>query len=194
MAPERLADLPFDARADLFSAGVFLYEALCGRRLFPGVAPGTVVDSLFDARGGHAAVAPQSATCRPRSTPSAGARSRVTARIDFPTARRWRPSSRPWRHELGWSAERAARSFARAVSTRGLRRAHAGPFAGAAAHDGTTARASLALGVGARGAAADRVDACSRIARRRPSRTRPSRRSRAKPSRRSRRNRRARRE
>jgi hypothetical protein len=36
MAPERLAGAPFDHRADLFAAGVVLYEALTGCRLFDG--------------------------------------------------------------------------------------------------------------------------------------------------------------
>jgi hypothetical protein len=34
MAPERIAGEPFDHRADLFSAGVMLHEALTGERLF----------------------------------------------------------------------------------------------------------------------------------------------------------------
>ncbi|HYQ15146.1 MAG TPA: protein kinase, partial [Polyangiaceae bacterium] len=35
VAPERLAGEPFDARADIFSVGVMLWEALAGKRLFP---------------------------------------------------------------------------------------------------------------------------------------------------------------
>jgi serine/threonine protein kinase len=38
MAPERIAGEPFDHRADLFSAGVVLHEALTGWRLFDGAS------------------------------------------------------------------------------------------------------------------------------------------------------------
>lgn len=36
MAPEQIASEPIDRRADVYSAGVVLWEALCGRRLFDG--------------------------------------------------------------------------------------------------------------------------------------------------------------
>ena len=36
MAPERVQDRPFDARSDLYSLGVVLWELLTGRRLFRG--------------------------------------------------------------------------------------------------------------------------------------------------------------
>lgn len=43
MAPEQLLDEPVDQRADLFAAGVVLWETLAGRRLFAGDAPGQTV-------------------------------------------------------------------------------------------------------------------------------------------------------
>ncbi len=36
VAPERIKDLPADARSDLFSLGVVLWELLAGRKLFRG--------------------------------------------------------------------------------------------------------------------------------------------------------------
>jgi hypothetical protein len=38
-APERLSGVAFDARADVFSVGVMLWEALAGKRLFPDTSP-----------------------------------------------------------------------------------------------------------------------------------------------------------
>ncbi len=50
MAPERVAGASVDARADVFSVGVMLWEALAGKRLFPKglaqVAPGTTAPSI----------------------------------------------------------------------------------------------------------------------------------------------------
>ncbi len=42
-APERLAGGAFDARADVFSVGVMLWEALAGKRLFPDASPAGVL-------------------------------------------------------------------------------------------------------------------------------------------------------
>ena len=42
-APERLAGGAFDARADVFSVGVMLWEALAGKRLFPDTSPEAVL-------------------------------------------------------------------------------------------------------------------------------------------------------
>jgi serine/threonine-protein kinase len=110
MAPERLASLPFDARADLFSTGVFLYEALSGRRLFPNVAPGTVVDSLFDQ-----AVATPPSHHNPAVTPALDAicrRALAREREDrFPDATTMAAELGVVTRELGWNAERAARSL-----------------------------------------------------------------------------------
>jgi serine/threonine protein kinase len=47
MAPEQVKQLPLDRRADVFSAGVVLYEALTGRTLFPGENEGDTVLSVL---------------------------------------------------------------------------------------------------------------------------------------------------
>jgi hypothetical protein len=47
MAPEQLLGQPFDRRVDVFAAGVVLWEALAGRRLFGGDHPGLVVQRIL---------------------------------------------------------------------------------------------------------------------------------------------------
>jgi len=47
LAPERLLGEAVDARADVFSAGVLLWEALAGRRLFNETVADTIVDRLM---------------------------------------------------------------------------------------------------------------------------------------------------
>ncbi len=49
-APERLAGGAFDARADVFSVGVMLWEALAGKRLFPDASPAGVLARLSGAK------------------------------------------------------------------------------------------------------------------------------------------------
>jgi serine/threonine-protein kinase len=48
MAPEQLRGRGVDRRTDVFAAGVVLWEALTGRRLFDGADPGEVLGKLLD--------------------------------------------------------------------------------------------------------------------------------------------------
>jgi serine/threonine-protein kinase len=48
IAPEQLLSEPLDARTDIFSAGVVLWEALTGRRLFKGLGPMQALVRLAD--------------------------------------------------------------------------------------------------------------------------------------------------
>jgi serine/threonine-protein kinase len=50
LAPERLLGEVLDARADVFSAGVLLWEALAGRRLFEEVTSEAIIDRLMSER------------------------------------------------------------------------------------------------------------------------------------------------
>lgn len=50
MSPEMIAGKPVDHRADLFAAGVMLYEQMCGRRPFTGLNPDAVLDRIAEAK------------------------------------------------------------------------------------------------------------------------------------------------
>jgi eukaryotic-like serine/threonine-protein kinase len=48
MAPERILQLPLDARSDLFSLGVVIYEMATGRLPFTGASPGETVTNILE--------------------------------------------------------------------------------------------------------------------------------------------------
>ncbi|HSS38359.1 MAG TPA: serine/threonine-protein kinase, partial [Polyangia bacterium] len=50
MAPEHIQHRPLDRRADLFSAGVVLWQLLTGQRLFRGTSPGAVWSEILHGR------------------------------------------------------------------------------------------------------------------------------------------------
>jgi len=50
MAPEQMRGRGVDRRTDVFAAGVVLWEALTGRRLFDGQDPGEILAKLLEAR------------------------------------------------------------------------------------------------------------------------------------------------
>src|SRR5690349_7335213 len=50
MSPEMIAGRKVDHRADLYAAGVMLYEQLCGRRPFTGMDPEQVLNRISEGR------------------------------------------------------------------------------------------------------------------------------------------------
>jgi len=50
MAPEQILSASLDARADLFSLGVVLYEMLTGERPFQGTTSAAVLDAVIHRR------------------------------------------------------------------------------------------------------------------------------------------------
>ena len=50
MSPEMIAGRPVDHRADIFAAGVMLYEQLCGRRPFTGQSPDEVLQRIAEGK------------------------------------------------------------------------------------------------------------------------------------------------
>ena len=60
MAPEQVQGLPVDARADLFAAGIVLYQLLTGKRPFDGETDYAIIQQIV----GHAPAAPSSFNSR----------------------------------------------------------------------------------------------------------------------------------
>ncbi len=80
MSPEMIAGKPVDHRADLFAAGVMLYEQLCGRRPFTGLTADEVVGRIAEGR-------PRPPTAFDPSVPNALERVCLTALAREPGAR-----------------------------------------------------------------------------------------------------------
>jgi len=80
MSPEMIAGKPVDHRADLFAAGVMLYEQLCGRRPFTGLSADEVLGRIAEGR-------PRPPTAFDPSVPAALERVCLTALARDPAAR-----------------------------------------------------------------------------------------------------------
>ncbi|NOK01433.1 MULTISPECIES: serine/threonine-protein kinase [unclassified Myxococcus] len=80
MSPEMIAGKPVDHRADLFAAGVMLYEQLCGRRPFTGLSADEVLGRIAEGR-------PKPPTAFDPSVPSALELVCLTALAREPAAR-----------------------------------------------------------------------------------------------------------
>jgi serine/threonine protein kinase/Flp pilus assembly protein TadD len=80
MSPEMIAGRPVDHRADLFAAGVMLYEQLCGRRPFTGLTAEEVLGRIAEGR-------PRPPTAFDPSVPAALERVCLTALARDPAAR-----------------------------------------------------------------------------------------------------------
>ena len=65
VAPERLLGAATDARADVFSVGAMLWEALSGKRLFPDPSPNGVLARLASGKPPAIHLAPRLAWARP---------------------------------------------------------------------------------------------------------------------------------
>ena len=90
MAPEQIEGHEVDARTDIFSFGVVLYEMLCGRRPFPGDSRASVMAAIV------AAEPPALSSLQPqtpaRSSGWSFVASRKTPTIDGKRRATWRPS------------------------------------------------------------------------------------------------------
>ena len=63
MSPEQAQGKPADARSDIFSFGLVLYEMLTGKRAFDGTNPASVMAAILERDAPSAAgVAPQRST------------------------------------------------------------------------------------------------------------------------------------
>ncbi|WP_426757262.1 protein kinase domain-containing protein [Myxococcus sp. Y35] len=80
MSPEMIAGKPVDHRADLFAAGVMLYEQLCGRRPFTGLSADEVLGRIAEGR-------PRPPTAFDPSVPAALEQVCLTALAKEPAAR-----------------------------------------------------------------------------------------------------------
>ena len=129
MAPEQILGHAVDARADLFAAGILLYEALSGQRPFPGDGPAAALSgTLYDeplpssaprawSRSTRRSAAPWPRS-RPSATPPRGRCPRPSAQaLAGGVAGSPAPRARGVRRPPG-----RARVAARAASRRGRRR------------------------------------------------------------------------
>ena len=118
IAPERIKDLPVDARADLFALGAVLWEMLAGRKLFRGKSDFETLKNVAEME------VPSPSSIRPDVPPELD---RIVARAlardpaeRYPTGAGAGRRSGPRAGDAAPPAAGAARSFARAVRRRAL--------------------------------------------------------------------------
>ena len=89
MSPEQAQGKPADARSDIFSFGLVLYEMLTGRRAFDGTNPASVIAAILERDAPSAAgVAPPALDRVLQTVPGQGSRGAMAVGAGYPSRAR----------------------------------------------------------------------------------------------------------